>query len=331
VVIDALCRERHFADHLIPTWNALPKRLRGTFYVHPNMLERVEAAGVEAVDVKQASAGGPLTLVASYRDLKCARSLGRLVIYSEHGAGQSYMQSNGAPIGSGSYIGAFDRAGVVGTLVPGRLAADRHSAVHPTIPAFPIGCPKLDVHHSAMRPVRKKPVVAISFHWHCTVCAETRGAFRHYRAILPKLAQRFDLIGHGHPRALAQMQRYYQRAGIEVVEDFEKVIERADVYAIDNSSTMYEWASLDRPVVVLNAPWFRRKVEHGLRFWSHADVGPQVSAPSALPEGIELAIADPPEIAARRREIVRDVYAAVDGKAAQRAAAVVRDLAKEWG
>jgi hypothetical protein len=324
--IDVLARERHFADHLIPTWLALPQRQRGTFYVHPNMLEQAAAVGIEAVDVTQAPEAGPLTLVASYRDLKCARSLGRLAVYSEHGAGQTY-----AGVNSGSYIGALDRAGVVATLVPGRLAAERHSAVHPTIPAIQVGCPKLDAHHRNKRAVRTKPVVAISFHWQCRVCSETRGAFNHYRRVLPALAERFELIGHGHPRALKSMRRHYEKAGIEVVEDFEEVIERADIYAIDNSSTMYEWASLDRPVVVLNAPWFRRKVEHGLRFWSHADVGPMAAGPHDVGDAIEAAIADATEVTSRRREIVRDVYMACDGKAAKRAASAVKEIAKEWG
>lgn len=323
--IDFLARERHFVDHLAPTWEALPKSLRGTFYVHPDLLERLGADGLEVASVEEAPEAGPLTFVASYRDLKFARELRRLVVYSEHGAGQSYVGTV-----SGSYIGAIDRAGVVGVLVPGPDAAVRHRAVHPTIPAYPIGCPKLDRHHFAPRPRRERPVVAISFHWNCSVCKETRSAYEHYLSALPRLAQRFDLIGHGHPRIIRVLRRPYEDAGIEVVEDFEQVIERADVYCIDNSSTMYEWASLDRPVVVLNAPWFRRRVEHGLRFWSHADVGPQVSSPNELAAAIELAISDPPEIAERRREIVGDVYAACDGKATDRAVAALRGLAREW-
>ena len=331
IKVDALSREPHHAEHIYPTWLALPEALRGTFYVHPNMLGHAQAAGIDAVDVTTAPTGGPLTLVASYRDLKLARTLGRLVVYSEHGAGQSYVNTDGSPIGSGSYIGAHDRAGVVATLVPGRLAAERHSAVHPTIPAYQVGCRKLDQQHRQPRPIREKPVVAISFHWACRVCAETRGAFNHYRAVLPKLAERFEMIGHGHPREIRRMRRYYDRAGIEVVESFDEVIERADVYGVDNSSTMYEWASLDRPVVVLNAPWFRKNVEHGLRFWSHADVGPMVSGPGQLAAAIEQAIEDRPEVVKRRREIVSDIYVATDGNATERATKALREIVKEWG
>lgn len=325
--VDALARESHHAAHIYPTWLALPARLRGTFYVHPRMLEEARAAGVEAVSFTEMTTPGPLTFVAAYRDLKWARDRGRLVVYSEHGAGQSYVG-----VKSGSYIGALDRAGVVAVLVPGHDAARRHTAVHPTIPAHAVGCPKLDRWHRVKPPRRDRPVVAISFHWACRLCPETKGAWTHYRAAMPKLARRFEMLGHGHPRLLNKaMRRHYERAGIEVVESFDEVIERADVLAVDNSSVLYEWAALDRRCVVLNAPWFRKGVEHGLRFWSHADVGPFASGPRDIADAIELAIENPPEVSARRREIVRDVYAAVDGKAAKRAAAVLKDLAKEWG
>lgn len=330
MAVDFLARESHHAEHIYPTWHSLPKTLRGTFYVHPKMLGQAAAAGVQAVSVEDAESG-PLTLVASYCDLKLARSLGRLVAYSEHGAGQSYAKPDGSPVGSGSYVGAHDRAGVVGVLVPGRLSAERHRASHPTIPAHEVGVPKLDALHSARPSGLEKPVVAVSFHWDCRVCAETRSAYRHYVAGLKSLAKRFEVIGHGHPRVLPHLKRHYERAGIEVVGDFEEVIERATVYAIDNSSTMYEWATLDRPVVVLNAPWYRRKVQHGLRFWSHADVGPHANTRGELPGAIEAAIEDPLGAAERRREIVRDVYVACDGRAAKRASDALRALAKEWG
>lgn len=318
--VDFLARERHFADHLIPIWEALPDELRGTFY------------GSEEVRIRYPQARGPisrrprLTVVAAFRDLKLARERGRKCVLIEHGAGQSYRGTRSA-----SYIGAPDRGGVVAVFVPGPTQARRHERAHPTIPAYAIGVPKLDRHHAAPRPRRRrKPVVAISFHWLCRVAPEARGAHVHYHSIFPELAREFDLIGHGHPRVIKELGPLYKRAGIEVVSDFEDVIDRADVYVCDNSSTMYEWASLDRPVVVLNAPWFRETVEHGLRFWEHGDLGPHVWEPAALPDAIRQAIADPEEIATRRREIVGEVYASCDGLAAKRAAALLTRLQARW-
>lgn len=321
--IDFLAREPHHADHILPIWCALPKRLRGTFFASENSLPRLTAHGVEGRQASEIDEGG-LTLVASYLDLKVARKHGRRVIYCEHGAGQSY---EGNP--SGSYIGAIDRAGAVATLVPGHDAARRHTAVHPAIRAYPIGVPKLDRHAKASRP--GDDVVAISFHWNCRVIRETRGAFDHYKRALPLLAERFKVIGHGHPRIIRLLRPHYEAAGIEVVTDFDEVIERASVYCIDNSSTMYEWAALDRPVVVLNAPWYRRRIQHGLRFWSHADVGPQVWTPADLPVAIETALEDPPDVAARRREIAADVYAMPVGGATKAAVQCVKQLTEEWG
>jgi len=332
VPVDLLSREAHHLDHILPSWLALPDALRGTAFLHKDLLPKAVERGVQAVEVSEAPETGPLTLVASYLDLKLARKLGRLVVYSEHGAGQGYAQADGTPIGSGSYVGAIDRAGVVAVLVPGRLSAERHRRSHPTIPAFEVGVPKLDeLHREPSRRVGDKPVVAVSFHWECRVCPETRSAFRHYRQGLKRLSQSFELIGHGHPRGMAQFRRHYKQVGIEVVEDFNEVIERADVYCVDNSSTLYEWASLGRPVVVMNAPWYRKKLEHGLRFWSHADVGPQVSGPGQLAAGIEAAIADAPGAADRRQEIVADVYTACDGRGVKRASAALAEIAKEWG
>jgi glycosyltransferase involved in cell wall biosynthesis len=115
------------------------------------------------------------------------------------------------------------------------------------------------------------------------------------------------------------MKNYYARAGIPVVEEFPDVMRQADVYACDNSSTLYEFASTGRPVVVLNAPWYRRTVEHGLRFWSAANVGVQCDDPADLSSAILRALMDdqPHQVA---REAALDVAYAYRSGAAQRAA-----------
>lgn len=330
-MIDFLAREPHFLDHLAPLWHALPEALRGRVYVDEDLVQRGLDRDLPAEPLDRRGDRDVLTVVASYRDLKLARRGGRRVVYSEHGAGQSYIDAKtGDPIGNGSYIGAPDRAGVVAVLVPGPMQAAKHERSHPTIPAYPVGVPKLDPHHLRTgRPAGS--TVALSFHWACRLVPEARGIHTHYHRVFAEIAQEFDVIGHGHPRIIDQLGHYYRRAGIEVVEDFEEVIERAGVYVCDNSSTMYEWASLDRPVVVLNAQnLYRRGVEHGLRFWSHADLGPQVWMRSKLAGAIRTALDDPPEQAERRREIVRDVYLACDGKAAQRGAEALQEIHAEW-
>jgi CDP-glycerol glycerophosphotransferase (TagB/SpsB family) len=115
------------------------------------------------------------------------------------------------------------------------------------------------------------------------------------------------------------MQQYYGQVGIRFVPEFDDIVRQADVYVCDNSSTLFEFATLDRPVVVLNAPWYRRDVNHGLRFWEYADIGVQVDSPDDLIAGIAEALNDSPARQARRREIVNELYPFL-GHAAQHAA-----------
>lgn len=322
VTVDFYATEPHFVDHLAPMWAATENR--GVFWTPPQLRAHADARGITA-EVDPPSSRR-LTVVAAFGDLKRARALDRRCVLAEHGAGQSY-----AGVNSGSYIGGLDRAGVVGVLVPGERAAERHRAVHPTIPAYVIGCPKLDAQHQAGPPKRHaEPVVAISFHWNCTLVPETKSAYRHYAPALEQLVEAFPgAIGHGHPRILERITRQYRAAGLEVVVDFAEVLNRADVYACDNSSTMFEFASTGRPVVVLNAPWYRRKVNHGGRFWEWADVGPQVHKPGELVAGIALALVERP--ADRRTLIVNDVYGVTDGTASKVAASAIGEIAETWG
>ena len=100
--------------------------------------------------------------------------------------------------------------------------------------------------------------------------------------------------------------------------DFDDVLRRADVYACDNSSTLYEFASTGRPVVVLNAPWYRHDANHGLRFWDASGVGVTSYEPGRPAGRASSAAAD---IVTRRvRGTALDIVYAYRTGAAQRAA-----------
>lgn len=332
--LSVLAGEPHFLDHLAPVWRALPEEVRGEFYILAGLEKRAHRAGIAPRDFDENRISGPV-LVASWGDLRRIRQRGiARIAFMEHGAGQSYAgdhQSAEDP----SYPGGRGREDVALTLVPNKSSATRWRGAYPGMDVRVVGCPKLD--QLPTREPGPKPVVALSFHYNAgNGSPEGNSAFHHYRQVLPVLAQHFDLIGHAHPRWAERLADHFTRAGIRFVADFDDVCRQADVYLCDNSSTLFEFASTGRPVVVLNSPDYRRDVNHGLRFWEAATVGVQVDGPSAdevwdrrhhrrLIESIELAIADPPAQRAAREAALKLAYAYRTG-AAKRAA----DILAKW-
>jgi hypothetical protein len=108
------------------------------------------------------------------------------------------------------------------------------------------------------------------------------------------------------------------------VPDFADVCRRADVYVCDNSSTLYEFASTGRPVVVLNSPQYRGTVNHGLRFWDAAHVGLHAWPGDNLGDVVERALQDPPKAREDREDALDIVYAYRTGGAQRAADAIVR-------
>lgn len=122
------------------------------------------------------------------------------------------------------------------------------------------------------------------------------------------------------------MAKFWQRLEVPFARHFDEVLDKADLYVCDNSSTLYEFASTNRPVLVLNAPWYRRNVHHGLRFWD-AIPGLPVDSPDNLRRGIEMALTDGPFARDERRKAVRYVYGDLcDGQATTRAVSAILDL-----
>jgi hypothetical protein len=316
--LDFMAAERQFLDHLAPIWHALPPESRGKFLLGYGLAEHADLLGLPRDDVPD-DLGAPI-LVASYGDQRRALKAGRTKIARiEHGAGQSYLGRDHP-----SYAGGRDCEAVGLFLCPNDYSASAWRRSYPKARVEVVGCPKLDT--LPARVPGPGPVVAISFHWSSAYIPEITDASPYYKGVLLDLSDRYDTIGHAHPRHFGTTTRLWLRSRIRPVPDFADVCRMADIYVADNSSTIFEFASTGRPVVLLNVPTYRRDVEHGLRFWAAAGVGFQVDCPEDLLPTIERALADPPEQRAAREEALRYVYGHRTG-AAQRAADVLADWA----
>ena len=315
-MIDAFAYEPQFLDHIAPVWRALPVDVRGTLYVDPALVDRAISRGVTAVARPRPRHepayppprhDGPLALVASYGDIKEARRFGYgPFAFMEHGAGQSYANKR-----NGSYAGGPDRTDNELILVPNDQCAATWRGAYPKARVELVGCPRLD--SLPQREGDPSPrVVALSFHWPAPMsvspCAGT--ALGDWLRDLPALAREFTVIGHAHPKGdwPRQVAKQYRRLGIEFVPEFDDVCRRADVYVCDNSSTIWEFASTGRPVVLLNAKAWTRKVSYGLRFWDAADVGDNLWPGEDLVGAVHRALDDGPARRAQRERAVDRVY-----------------------
>lgn len=304
--IDFFMSGRHYVDHLLPVYVALPERFRGEFHV-----------GSRPVNPDR------LTVVASYGDY--GKTSGP-VIFFEHGCGMSYN------VNHPSYAGSSVRDRVVLFCSPNDFVAVRNARSFPDVPQVVVGAPKLDawVRRGWVMPAR--PTVAFSFHWDCQVVPETRTAWPHYQQFFSSVGNynrrnvvgRWDMVGHGHPRYFPYLRKQWSKYGIKPVREFNDVALMADVYVCDNSSTIYEFAALGRPVVVLNAPWYRRDVVQGegLRFWDNVP-GIQVDGPGELGAAIDEACFND-RFAVERERVTGLVYPHLGVAAAAAAAAIVQ-------
>ena len=319
MLVDAYASAPHYAAHLAPIWDALPVEARGTFWRPPDA--RYQWGDMPFLGKRDI---GRLMIVASWRDAHTMSA--NPLVYVEHGAGQTYY---GDPVsaGNGSYAGGAGLEKVRLFICPNDTVAEQWNSTYPDTPTAVVGCPRLDRWHAQPRPQPVgKPTVAVTFHWELSLVPETRSAWRYYDPVLPQLSldDRFDLLGHGHPRLWGTIKRRWQQLGIEHTPDFDEVLERADLLVMDNTSAGYEAASVGIPVLVLNAPWYRRDVHHGLRFWD-LPPGIQCDTTDQLADTIMRGLEDPPEARAMRAAAVAAVYDRTDGHAARRAAEAIME------
>lgn len=323
--LDFFARYTNHIDHIAPIWNQFPEKSRGVFYVTEKAFEyaRKELRQAIVFDGDLPASNNPI-LVSSHGDILRAQRGGRKnIIHIEHGIGHGFGTA-AYPDGAG---GARDFVSLF--LAPNEYTARRMRAVRDTRVEV-VGTPKMDSFAGYFPAPLKNttdPVVAIGFHWgdKNSQPPESGSALEHYEGILYCLNKRYNLIGYAHPLAEEHLRKIYEREGIEFVSDYRDVLRRADVLANDLSSALYEFLVTGKPVIVLNAPWFRRAVNYGIRFWDYADIGIQVERADALPSIIDMTLAEYETIRIQQRQkAAADLYPYL-GSATPRAVSVLLD------
>lgn len=304
--VDCIAREPHHEKHVRAVWDKLPEYMRGRFFSDPHAL---------------AASPNEHVLCAAYGDLKEVSHQKKKAIYMEHGAGFYYNVKHASYAGSTEH-----RECVVLRLSPNERHAAKERAML-SCPVEIVGVPRMD--QWANRPVRlnrkHQLVVAVSFHFDATVCPETRSAWRYYIDGLAPLAAKYKVLGHAHPRIFRKLRGTYARLGIKPVEDFDEVLQKADIYVCDNSSSTFEFAFTGKPVILMNCPYYRKWVTHegNPRFWEYADIGYNTEKPSELIPAVEWTYANWHMGQERQREIIRAIYSYTDGKCGERAATAI--------
>jgi hypothetical protein len=261
-------------------------------------------------------------LVFSFGDLRVINEMKtKGIIFCEHGTGLFYENHHASYAGSTSH-----RDNVILRLSPNKTHADKEKETL-ECPVEIIGVPKLDKFAKRYWNFNKeKPTVAISFHFDCFVNPETRSSFNYFKSIIPELNKQFNLIGHAHPRLMPQIQDFYIKNKIRIVNDFEKVLELADVYCCDNSSTIWEWCITEKPVVLFNPPFYRREVEHkgNPRFWRLSCIAPLCNKPEELIDCIWEAVKNHEKYQPIIRQAKKEVLHITDGTATQTACEIIK-------
>jgi len=316
-VVDAIATFPHFVDHLLPIWNALPLAQRGVFAARANAADHAQRLGLTTVT--QLPPGNRLVLVAAHADYEEAVAAGRQVAYVNHGVGQSWRSSTGQLLPND--VGR-PRPEVRVFLTPGPHATAVTREANPGAKVVEVGSAKVEVLRTIPRPT--EPLLVVSTHWDHRLVAETRPALPTYLNVIRDSP--IPVALHSHPRIALWGREQAAELGLEFIETFTEVCHRATVYATDSSSTLFEFAALDRPVVVVNGASYRRNHNHGLRFWEAAGVGVNVNDPSEFASAVARAIEDAPARRQQRAEAVAMAYHPFDGHAAGRAATALREV-----
>lgn len=315
----------HHADHALPVWDALSPARRGDLYTGFDTATHkyVTSLGFDPLVGMPPPSDSPV-LVASGNELPAVQ---RAILLS-HGIDQTYTGVEHI-----CWAGGPGRENVILFVCPDEASAKANWARYPETPCAVVGSPHVEV----LRQMSPYPLaeqrIAITGHWEANSLApELRGGFAWFENAYEKLCRAHpeSYVLHGHPKCQDYFEWKSREWGVEFEPSFELLTQRAWCLIGDNTSAIYEWAAMNRPVVVVSPEWYRRDVEHGKRFWSMCDVGPHVSDPAVLEAAIDVSMADPAPIARRRQEICMELFGAdLSSGASMRAARAIEEVLQD--
>ncbi|MEN1760775.1 CDP-glycerol glycerophosphotransferase family protein [Anoxynatronum sibiricum] len=328
--IDFFAWERQYFDHLLPVWEKIPDDRKGIFYmacsvneIYKNIIENKKMAVKSRQSIEEMVKEINLPnekqnmLIMADNNAKYVGKIERCMVRLAHGCGQTFITND-------PYYELMQKFSLI--LVPNEYAQNFFQNYFPEKSIEIVGCPKLDKWSRELkRSNGKPPHIVFSFHFDRDFVPETKTTWPYYKEKVFELSKSLDwkVSVHGHPKIYDQISLECQEEGINTIMHFEEVIETADLYVCDYSSTIYEFAYTGRPVVLLNAPWYRRDVEHGIRFWEFSNVGINCDEPADLKSCIEQALIDRMEIQVDREKAVKKVYSFIDGSASEKAATAI--------
>lgn len=318
----------HFLDHLWPIYKEFELAESNDYEARLYLTQPLEHYGERSTPLRLSLDinYGDVAVVSSSADAMTCRKTApsRPIIMMEHGVGITFPKNQ-------SYAGFTGiRAKVAMFLAPNQWIHDKTWVVLPKKPQAIVGTPKMDKWKDP--PKGNKCRICISFHWNgSAVAPEAGNALEYYVKHLSDYAKAvnrigYELVGHCHPRIVQEVKPHYKDAGIPFIDNFDEVMETCLLYINDCSSTLYEAATI-MPVIILNAPWFRRDIDFGIRFWKWTDIGFQCNHPDDLISLIDMQLHKDPNVhTVERLKMRRDLYPFM-GESSQVAANAIKKFA----
>lgn len=301
--LNAYASQPHYAKYIWPIWQKLPEQLKDEFHVHPR------CDGIYNLPTKRhfTNPDQPI-IVAGFPDMKRAEHY----IWIEHGAGQTYPHE-----GHGHYANS-PKPGCLAAIVPGPYCADITQKANPGMPVIQAGAYTLrdtikgwltnNFDEGIISTSPANPTAVFTWHWRgAGIAPEADTGFNQFRDSMLQIHPSIRVKGHAHPRILGECAMWYRQHNIPTIESQPQALRNASLLVADNTTMIYEAASLDIPVIVLNPSMYRKHVNQGLRFWDMIP-GIQANDPNEVAELVAYEILYPDNWQKERRAITKLVY-----------------------